>query len=176
MGCWRKLWGLQRNKLETQQGDLMGELQSLKLDIEYVLDLRASPDELASVTQIALEEGVPGQVRAALSQKSIEDVAWTVLILTPIVPFLKGFMEEAGRSSYKDLRRLVTRLIAAGKRGKGHVEVMERDSLTTIVFPPDLPEEAFEQLTKLGLENIAGNYWMWDSTTKCWIYQSTHGE
>ena len=139
----------------------------------------ASPDEVESVTNIALEEGVPGQVRAALSQKSIDEAPWMVIILTSVVAtFLKGFLEEAGRSSYKELGRFVSRLIGAGagRKEKGPVQIMERGSLTTVVFPPDIPEEAFAQLANLDLENIEGKYWVWDREQQCWIYQSMGGE
>ena len=61
----------------------MSEPQPLPLDVEYVIDSHASSDEVDSVTNIALEEGVPGQVRAALSQKSIDDMPWIVYIFTP---------------------------------------------------------------------------------------------
>ena len=154
----------------------MDERQSL--NVEWVLDRDASSDEVASVTQIVLEEGLPGRVRAAYSQKGIEDMPWIVLILTPVIPFLKGFFEEAGRSSYKDLRRLVSRLLAVRQKGQGHIELSERDSLTVtvIVFARDLPEEAFKQLANLGLENIDGKYWVWDPDQKCWIHQSMRGE
>ena len=38
----------------------------------------------------------------------------------------------------------------------------ELDSHTTIEFPKDLTEEAFEQLANIPLETLSGNYWMWD--------------
>ena len=146
------------------------------LDVEWVLDVNASSDEIATVTQIALEEGLAGQVRAAYSQKSMGDIPWIVFIMAPVTLFLKGFFEEAGRHGYKDLRRLVLRLLAVRPGEQRHVVLMERDSLTTIVFPPDLPEEAFEQLLKLGLENIEGKYWVWDPEQNCWIFQSMNNE
>lgn len=155
----------------------MSDLQPLPSDVEYVINLHASPDEVESVTNIALEEGVPGQVREALSQKSIEEAPWVVIILVSVVTtFLKGFLEEAGRSSYKELSRFVSRLIGAGRREKGPVQIMERGSLTTVVFPPDIPEEAFAQLANLDLENIEGKYWVWDREQRCWIYQKMGGE
>ncbi len=142
------------------------------LDVEWVLDRDAPSDEVDAVAQIALEEGLPGRVRASYSQKSAEDMPWIVLILVPLVPFLKGFFEEAGRTGYHDLRRLVRRLFAARRKGQGHVEISDRDSLTTIVFPPELPDEAFKQFVKLGLENIRGKYWVWDPDQNSWIFQS----
>ena len=146
------------------------------LDIEWLLDRDASADEVAAVNEVVLEEGLPGQVRATGSQKGIEDMPWIVLIVVPIIPFLKGFLEEAGQSSYKDLRRLVCRLFAARRKGQGHVEISDRDSLTTIEFPPELPEEAFKQFVKLGLENIEGKYWVWDPDQNSWIFQSISDE
>ena len=154
----------------------MSEVQPLPFDVEYVIDIRASQDEVEAVARIALEEGVPGEVRAALSQKSIDDIPWQVLILAPATLFLKGFFEEAGRSSYKDLRRFVSRLITAGGRDNGHVEIMEQDSMTTVVFPPDIPEEAFAQLANLDLDNIEGKYWVWDKKQGRWIHQSMRGK
>ena len=141
------------------------------IDVEWVLDRDASSDEVAEVAQIALEAGLPGQVTAALSQKSLGDQPWMILLLVPITPFLKGFLEEAGRSSYKALHELVSRLVAARRKGPGHVELRDEDPLTVIVFAPDSPEEAFKQLVNLGLDNIQGKYWVWDSEQQCWICQ-----
>ena len=146
------------------------------LDVEYVLDRCASSDEVNAVAQIVLEEGVPGRVRAALAQKGIENLPWVILILVPVTPFIKGFFEEAGRSSYKDLRELVSRLLAVRRKGQGYVEIRDKDSLTTVVFPRDLPEEAFKQLANLGSENIDGKYWVWDPEQNCWESQSVDGE
>ena len=158
------------------EGTAMAERPSL--DMEWLLDRDASSDEVAALTQIAIEEGLPGPVRPALSQKSIGDMPWMVLILTPVIPFLKGFFEEAGRTAYQDLRRLVTRLLAVRQEGQGHVEVREKDSLkaTVIVFARDLPEEAFKQLANLDLDHIEGKYWVWDRQQRRWIYQSMDGE
>ena len=136
------------------------------IDVEWVLDEEASPDEVAAVSQIALEEGLPGQVTASYGRRSAEVMEAITLIQTQVIPFLEGFL--AVSSAYKDLRRLVSRLFAARRKGQGTVEISDRDFLTTIVFTPDLPEEAFKQLAKLGLENIDGGYWVWDSNQGCW--------
>ena len=146
------------------------------LDVEWLLDRDASSDEVDAVTRIVLEEGFPGPVRAAVSQKGLEDEPWTIVALTTVALFLKGFFEEAGRTGYHDLRRLVSRLVGARRKGRGLMEISDRDSLTTIVFPPDLPEEAFKQFVGLGLENIEGKYWMWDPEDQCWKSQSVDGE
>ena len=145
-------------------------------DVEWLLDRDASSDEVAAVTQIALEEGLPGPVRAAVSQKSLEDPTWIIVVITPVALFLKGFFEEAGRTGYQDLHRLVRRLFSARRKGQGHMEISDRDSLTTIVFPPELPDEAFKQFVKLGLENIKGKYWEWDPDQNNWIFQSISDE
>ena len=144
--------------------------------MEWILDGDATPEEIAAVTKVVLEEGLPGQVKANLFQKNLEVSPWVILVLTPLALFLKGFLDEAGKSSYQDLRRLVTRLIAARREEPGHVEVRERDSLTTIVFERDMPEEAFNQLLDLGLENIVDKYWVWDRSQGCWISQSVKEE
>ena len=139
------------------------------IDVEWELDAEASSDEVAAVAQIALEEGLPGQVTAGYGRRSAEVMDEMTRILVPIViSFLKAFFGEAGRSAYKDLRRLVSRVFAARRKGQGTVEISDRGSKTMIVFTPDLPEEAFKQLAKLGLENIDGGYWVWDSNQGCW--------
>lgn len=144
--------------------------------VDWVLDDDASSDEVDSVKQIALEEGLPGPVTATYFRKSIGDLPWQIIILTPAIPFLKGFLEEAGRSSFKHLYRLVSRLFAARRKGNGYVQVVDRDSLTTIVFTRDLPEDAFKQLAHLGSENIVDKYWVWDPEQQCWKCQSVRGE
>ena len=152
----------------------MGERRSV--DVEWVLDAQASSEEIAAVTQIALEEGLPGHVRADYSQKSIEDVPWVIFIMVSASFFLTGFFEEAGRHSYIDLRRLVLRLSAARQKEHGRVQLLDRPSGTTIVFAPDLPEEAYKLLAELGLANIGGKYWVWDPAERYWKYQSLRGE
>ena len=173
-GLWAEIVGMAKGT--NGEGTAVTERPSL--DIEWLLERGASSDEVAALTQIAIEEGLPGPVRPALSQKSIGEMPWMVLILTPVIPFLKGFFEEAGRTAYQDLRRLMTRLLAVRQEGQGHVEVREKDSLkaTVIVFARDLPEEAFKQLAELDLEYIEGKYWVWDRKQRCWISQSMDGE
>ena len=144
------------------------------IDVEWVLDEEASSDEVAAVAQIALEEGLPGQVTASYGRRSAEVMEAITLIQTQVIPLLKGFL--AVSSAYKDLRRFLSRLYAARRKGQGHVEISDRGSLTKIVFTPDLPEEAFKQLAKLGLENIDGESWRWDSNQGCWKSQSADGE
>ena len=150
--------------------------------VKWILDADATPEEIAAVTKVVLEEGLPGQVEASLREKSLEESPWVILFLGAVAlffkPFLKPFIEEAGRHSYHDLRRLVSRLFEARREGQGHIEVMERerDSPTTIVFGRDMPEEAFKQLLDIGLENIMDKYWVWDPSQGCWISQSMKEE
>ena len=148
----------------------------LSLDVQWVLDIDASSKEVAAVEQIVLDENLPGQVKATYLQKSLGDLPWVLLILASVTVFLKGFLEEAGRNSYKDLRRILCRLASARRKGPGRIMIWEIDSYTTIVLPEDLSEEAFEQLTNIPLENIDGKYWVWDSTQRRWNNQSSGGE
>ena len=102
--------------------------------VEWVLDEEASSDEVAAIAQIALEEGLPGQVTASYGRRSAEVMdAITVILVPSVIAFLKGFLGEAGRSAYKGLRRLVSRLDAARWKGPGHVEISDRGSLGGVV-------------------------------------------
>ena len=150
--------------------------EQTSLDVEWLLDREATPEEVAAVTHIIFDEGLPGPVKAVVSEKGLEDNPWIIVALTPIALFLKGFFEESGRIGYHDLRRLVARLYGARRIGSGHVELSDRDSLTTIVFGPDLTEEAFKQLSELGLDCIQGKYWVWDPDHGCWRSQAVDGE
>ena len=150
--------------------------QRQSLNVEWVLDRDASSDEVATVTQILLEEGLTGQVKAAYSQKSLGDHPWIILVLAPVALFLRGFFDEAGRAGYQDVRRLVSRLLSVRQKGAGHVELTEKDSLTTVVIPRGLPEEAFKQLANLELGDIEGKYWVWDWEQRCWIHQAMDGK
>ena len=104
------------------------------LAIEWILDSNATPEEIAAVTKITLEEDLPGQVKATLSQKGLGVDPCEIVILTSVVLFLKGFLDEAGRSSYQDLRRLISRLLSARRQGQTQIRIEERNSPTTIVF------------------------------------------
>ena len=131
-------------------------LESPSSQVLWVLDAGASPDEVTAVSQIARDEGLPGPVNATFSAKSIEDVPWWVILLVfSNFTLLKGFLNEAGRDSYKGLRRLMSRLFNArpNKQGKVHITV-RRQFRTMIVFTYDLPEEAYSQLSEIDLENL----------------------
>ena len=146
--------------------------------VKWILDADATPEEIAAVTRVVVEEGLPGQVEASLREKNLGESPWVILILAPVATFLRPFLEEAGRHSYHHLCRLVSRLFEARREGQGHIEVMERerDSHTTIVFGPDMPEEAFKQLLDLGLENVVDKYWVWNPKQGRWTSQSMKEE
>ncbi len=138
-------------------------------NLMWVLDVNASSDEVAAVSQIAHEEGLPGPVNSTLSYKSIEDVPWwTILIVFANFTFLKGFLDEAGRDSYRGLHRLVSRLFGARRNEEGTVRVKVESQITMIVFTSDLPEEAFSMIADLDLDNIEGKYIYWESGRRRW--------
>ncbi|MCY3801559.1 MAG: hypothetical protein OXG46_08255 [Chloroflexi bacterium] len=146
--------------------------QDDELNIEIVLDAEALPREVAAIEEIARDEGIRGPVSATLFHKSLDELPWAIYLLAPVSLFFSAFLtrvgNEAGRDAYQAVRRLVCRLCAARRNKRGSLTVRDSDTFTHIALRPDLPEEAYRQLSQMGPEQLEGGYWMWDFEKNQW--------
>ena len=152
-------------------------LERPSTQVEWVVDASASADEVAAVSQIAHEEGLPGRVNPTLSYKSVGDVPWWVILLVfANFTFFKGFLNEAGRDSYQGLRRLISRLFNARRDAQGTVRIKVAKQITTIQFTADLPEQAFTMLAKIDLDTLENDFLYWDADQGRWRHLKRRSE
>ena len=138
------------------------------MNIDILLDSNASPSEVAAVEAIVREEGLHGSIEAGWSSRGLEQDPWVIFLLFPIGIFVKGFLTDAGKDAYQGIRRLTSRLFGARRNSNGCVEVWDDHTSTHIILTSNLPEEAYTQLAQIGLEQLRGGYWTWDSDSKEW--------
>ena len=142
------------------------------LNIEILLDAEALPHEVAAVEEVAQEEGLRAPVSASFFRNSLGDLPWVIFLLAPVSVFFSAFLtgvgQEAGRDAYQAVRRLVSQLYGARRDGQGGVAFWDSNTFTHVVLLPDLPEEAYGQLTQIGSEQLEGGYWVWDFEKKRW--------
>ena len=142
------------------------------MSIDILLDSDASASEMASVVDVAREEGIHGSVEATLSSRSSGEIPWSIFLLAPVGVFFYKFFaavgEEAGKDAYQGIRRLISRLFGARHNSNGSVVLLDDSTKTHIILSADLPEEAYKQLSQKGLAQLKGGYWTWDSNLEEW--------
>jgi hypothetical protein len=78
---------------------------------------------------------------------------------------------EAAKDAYKNLKGFIQRLYDARKSSKfrtGRVILIDLDTGKSFTLPPQLPDEAWQQLTVAGLEDFALSVFRWDPETGGW--------
>ncbi|MFI1678356.1 hypothetical protein [Streptomyces sp. NPDC020607] len=147
------------------------------LRAELLLD-REVPDELRREL-VAAFEGLgapPVRVRHTVDHRGAVDVPWIVLASLPLQAFLTGLGAEAVKDAYDAFRGVVRRTarpassrdaalpgqrdarLSRDAREEGAARPIVLQDATTgldIVLEPDLPAEAYEQLTALDLTEFS---------------------
>ena len=150
--------------------------KSNELNIDIVLEMGASPDEVADVEEVLRKEGIRGTVRASHIRLSVGELPWVIFLSASFfvfyVEFLRGAGQEAGRDAWKGLRKLVSHLYGARRNKRGSITIRTTDKLTIISLQDDLPEEAYKQLAQIASDRLKGGNWIWDSDQNRWIDQN----
>ena len=124
-------------------------------DGEVALEAVASDDEVAEVAAAFTDSGYPGGGRAWVEGRGAGAFQWILMISVPATAFLTALAAEAGKDAYKVLKRLVGRIhearTAAGTAAgwtTDSVAVVDEETSTWILVPPELPEEAWRALSR----------------------------
>ncbi|GAB2717009.1 hypothetical protein [Streptomyces bullii] len=113
------------------------------------------------------------RVRRTLGHRGPAELQWLVLASLPLQAFLAGLGSEAVRDGYAALKKLVARVF----RRDGSAEdaavprpLVLQDERTglRIVLEPDLPQQAYEQLTELDLTEFSIGPVHYDRTRERW--------
>lgn len=136
----------------------------------------AGDDEVAEVAAAFTDAGIPVEVRAWIEGQGAGAFQWVLMITVPTTAFLTAMAAEAGKDAYKVLKRLVGRIhkarIAAGRTAgwtTDSVAVIDEQTNTWVLLPPDLPEEAWRALSDVGMKELATDSVLrWDPDTGTW--------
>lgn len=106
------------------------------------------------------ELGVPSvRVRRTLGHRGPNELQWLVLAALPLQAFLSGLGSEAVKDGYRLLKELVSRVVRRGstaaEAAPSLLVLQDERSGLRIVLEPDLPQEAYEQLTVLDLTQFS---------------------
>jgi hypothetical protein len=141
--------------------------------IEVLLDVQASPTELAAISAAFDAAGIAvDDLSAGYSQKSL-DIPWVVLIslgggLTAGA-FLRSFFSEAGKEAglaVKTWHEQMREARAASRLRAGNVAIKDQEG-TWIIFSV-MPDEAYAKLLELDWETERGGYFVWDQDQSEW--------
>ncbi len=136
----------------------------------------ANDDEVAEVVAAFTDAGIPVDVRAWVEGQGAGAFQWVLMISVPATAFFTALAAEAGKDAYKILKRLVGRIherrtataTAAGWTTDS-VAVVERETNTWILMPPELPEEAWRALSEFSLKELPSDSVLrWDPKTGQW--------
>lgn len=136
----------------------------------------AGDDEVAEVTAAFADAGIPVEVRAWLEGQGAGAFQWVLMITLPATAFLTALAAEAGKDAYKVLKRLVGSIhearIAAGSAAgwtTDSIAVVDEQTNTWFLLPPELPEEAWRALSDVSLTELPSDAVLrWDPNTGQW--------
>lgn len=136
----------------------------------------ASDDEVAKVAAAFTDAGIPVEVRAWVEGQGAGAFQWVLMISVPTTAFFTALAAEAGKDAYKVLKRLVGRIhdarTAAGTAAgwtTNSVAIVEEETSTWILLPPELPEEAWRALSEVSLKELPSDPVLrWDPRTRQW--------
>jgi hypothetical protein len=130
----------------------------------------ADPGPLIDVFATA---GIVVQVSTVPPRRDSATLGWVVLAALPLQAFLSAIGTKTAEDSYAKLRAAVHRL--TGRRGAGGhpadrlpLVLQDGDTGLQIILEPDLPAEAYRQLTELDLTEFRIGPLHYDQRRRRW--------
>lgn len=146
--------------------------------MEVLLEDTCSAADLAAVTRVFEDAGIPADIARGVVRRSAGLLPWVILIgggyasWTFVKAAIQGAGDEAGREGWRALMRLVKGLYEArsgSQLADGTVSVRAEQPAVEIVFSEDLPEGAYEQLWEIESPRAPlSGVLMWDNEAQAW--------
>ena len=140
--------------------------------LNVVLESEALPCDVNAVEDVVRDAGISAIVKPTFLRMSAGELPWVIFLLTPVwvffAAFLKAAGQEAGREAYQLMRRFIAQLYQARRSANGSIALWHPDTHSQISLEPDLPDEAYRQLTQMGPELLEGSHWTWDHGQNQW--------
>ena len=137
-----------------------------------VLESEAPQHDVDAVQDVVSDIGISATVKPTFLRKSAGELPWVICLLTPVWVFFAAFLaaagQEAGREAYQLMRRFIVQLYQARRSANGSITLRHPETHSQISLEPDLPDEAYRQLTQMGPELLEGHHWTWDYDQNQW--------
>jgi hypothetical protein len=145
--------------------------------VDVVLESECTDADIAAVAAVFEDAGIPADVRGGYVRESAADLPWLVVIFvgvwatgTFVKAALQGAGDEAGRSSWRALMRLIKAIYDARQASQGSVSIRIADPPAEIPLPPELPDVAYQRLLEIEdpRARLSGIL-MWDNEAQAWV-------
>lgn len=101
--------------------------------------------------------GLTADLREVSPRRFMGDIAWFVLAVLPLQPFLDKLAEDFAADAYERLKTFATGFLLKRRSSTGPQRILVlQDTLTgvQVVLEPDLPPERYQQLLSFDLFTI----------------------
>jgi hypothetical protein len=123
---------------------------------DVFVDGEATDVDPGPLLDVFATAGIAVQVRTVPPRRDSATLGWVVLAALPLQAFLTAIGTKTAEDSYAKVRAAVRRL--AGRREAGGHAVarpplvlQDADTGLQVILEPDLPAEAYQQLTRLDI-------------------------
>jgi len=143
-------------------------------EIRISLDEWARGEEIVAVERAARDLGLDAEVEASLGFRSVEVVAWHVLVAVAehgVDWILGGIVGKWGIEAAAKLRDFIRDIGKAREDApveSGTVTIIDQKG-NWIVFGDELPDEAYDKLLAESWEDLKGGYLLWDEERREWV-------
>jgi len=142
-------------------------------ELEVFLDSSAPAEDVAAVREAFNEAGLMATVRPSYKRKGIGDFPWVVMISVPLMAFLTGFANAAGKDAYDKLKKPVCAIWAKRTKNSGtsgSFTIVDTKSGVSVLLDPDIPGDAYDALAKLDIDSLRGTGVLkYDKDEKRWV-------
>lgn len=150
------------------------------LTAEVFVHSRSDSETEQVFLDLLFDTGVTAQVRVVPPHRGFDQLTWLLLAVLPLQAFLSEFGKKLGEDSSARLQAAVRRLAdrdgkaaevdRASQSGGRPTLLVFQDAATglQVVLEPDLPAEAYRQLTALDLAQFRIGPLHYDQTLRRW--------
>ena len=134
--------------------------------LEVHLDVEADEQEIAAVSCVYEEAGVPAIVSASIHRRSAvsEHLPWTMVVTVPLTVFLLRLANNVADDAYKALKTLIRRVYEARRGRPGSIRLDDGDR--TIIITDGISDDGLRELVEGKLD--ASGYYVWDAARGAW--------
>jgi hypothetical protein len=132
--------------------------------LEVTLDAGADEEEVAAVTRVFDEAGVPAIVTANYHRRSVGELPWVLILAAPLTAFLTRLATNAADDAHKALKSWIARLYEARRDRDGSIRI--DDEGRTFILTRKIPDEGIRELAEGKLD--ATGYYVWDAEHGAW--------
>jgi hypothetical protein len=143
---------------------------------EVLHDGRVGPDDEELILAALTGCGVAAEVKIIPARRDVQTLTWLLLISLPLQGFLSAVGKKIAEDGYDTFTRAARRILDRHRKLEDAPAaaippvLVLQDPATglRIVFEPDLPGEAYDQLRALNLSGYRFGSLHYDRSLRCW--------